>query len=316
MAERIDLSIIIVSWNSAAYVRKCLASVYANTKGLAFEVFVIDNASFDGCGEIVRTEFPQVKFIQSQENLGFARANNLGFDQSTGRNLLFLNPDTEIVGTAINSLLSSLDSTRNAGIVGPMLLCSDLSIDTASIQRFPTITNEALDAEYLKKLWPKSRLWGIRPLLDGESTPTRVDVIPGACMMLRRDVFENVGMFNTDYFMYTEDVDLCFKVNQAGWGTYYVADAMVIHHGGRSCAFQPDNNFANLKMRESRLKFMRLRRGKLYAAAYRSTIAVVAILRLCLLGSFMALTMGRFRRPSLQGACDKWMRILRWSVCF
>src|SRR5207244_4459504 len=101
MPDAPDLSIIIVNWKSAAFVRRCVASIYANTTGVNLEIVVVDNASFDGCGEMIRKEFPAVHFIESQENVGFARGNNLGFERSTARTLLFLNPDTEVVGTAL-----------------------------------------------------------------------------------------------------------------------------------------------------------------------------------------------------------------------
>jgi len=315
MAEQPDLTIIIVNWNSAAYLQKCLASIYGNTKDLDFEVIVIDNASFDGCDEMIRREFPQVKFIQSKENLGFAKANNLGFGHAKGRNILFLNPDTEVVGSAIKELVSVLDTTPDAGIVGAKLLNSDLSVQTSCIKAFPTILNQVLDADYLQRLFPKSRLWGMRPLFEGDSRPATVDVVCGACLMVKRAILEKVGLFTTDYFMYAEEVDLCYKVKQAGRETCYLREAIVIHHGGRSSAFRPGNNFANIAMQESRLKFMKLRRGKLYAAVYRLTIAVAAMARLCLLRSFLALTLGRFRRPTLRVACDKWLRIFHWAAC-
>ncbi len=309
-----DLSIIIVNWNSAAYVRKCLASIYANTKNLAFEVFIIDNASFDECGEIVKAEFPQVKFIQSQDNLGFARANNLGFSRSQGRDLLFLNPDAEILGRAVNILLSALDSIPDAGIVGPKLLNSDGSIQTSCIKAFPSILNQALDADYLQRIFPKWRLWGMRPLFEPLGKPAPVDVVSGACLMIKRDVFEKIGQFTADYFMYSEDVDLCYKVKQAGGKTCYVGQANVIHHGGRSSAFQPDNNFANIAMRESQLKFMKSRHGRGYAAAFQMTVALMAVSRVLLLCGVLVLTFGQFRRRSLSTALQKWVMILRWAV--
>ena len=121
-----DLSIIIVNWNSAAFTRKCLVSIEANAANLSYEVIVIDNASHDGCGEMI-CPFPHVKFIQSTENVGFAQANNLAFAQSRGRNVLFLNPDTEILGDALQELLIALESMPQAGMVGANLLNSDLS---------------------------------------------------------------------------------------------------------------------------------------------------------------------------------------------
>ncbi len=314
MPDQADLSIIIVNWNSAAFIKRCLASIYANTKELVFDIVVVDNGSSDGCGEIVRRQFPGVIFIQNEENIGFARANNLGFDHSVGRNILFLNPDTEIIGAALQEMLSFLESRADAGAVGCKLLNSDLSLQTSCIQRFPSILNQALDADYLRAMFPKSALWGTKPLYGNSGRPAAVDVISGACLMIKRSVFEKVGRFATDYFMYAEDADLCYKIKQAGWKSYYVDRASVIHHGGCSSDAKPENNFAAIMMRESLLKFMWLRRGKWYAAAYQWTMALVAVFRLFLLGIILLLTIGKLRRHSLCLAWAKWARVFRWAL--
>lgn len=160
MAPAPDLSIIIINWNSVGFLRKCLASVYANTKKTSFEVIVVDNASGDGCGDMVRAEFPEVHFVQSATNLGFAGANNLGVQYSSGKCLLFLNPDTELAGPAIDRMMEFLQSHAEAGIVGARLLNSDLSIQTSCIQNFPTVLNRVIDADLLRRLFPRLAFWG------------------------------------------------------------------------------------------------------------------------------------------------------------
>ena len=117
-----DLSILIVNWNSAHYLRPCLSSVFRQTRGIEFEVIVLDNASYDGSAQILKDEFPSVIFIQSAENLGFTRGNNLAFRYSTGRNVLLLNPDTEILDGAVNKMLVSLESLPGAGAIGCQML--------------------------------------------------------------------------------------------------------------------------------------------------------------------------------------------------
>ena len=230
----IDLSIIIVNWNSANYIRKCISSIYENTKGIDFEIVVVDNASYDECESILKSEFPHVIFVQSTRNIGFAKANNLGFKYSFGETLLFLNPDTEIIGPALNQMLSFLQSTPDAGAVGCKLLNSDLSLQTSCIQPYPTILNQVLDIEYLKLRCPKLKLWGIWPLFHNNGNPEEIEVVSGACIMIKRNTFDKVEQFSTDYFMYTEDIDLCYKINQAGYKIYYIDDANIIHHGGGS----------------------------------------------------------------------------------
>lgn len=314
MFQTPDLSIIIVNWNSAAFLRKCLASIYAHSHGLSFETIVVDNASFDGCEEFIRQDFPTARFIQNKENLGFARANNLGFSHSKGRNLLFLNPDTEVKGRAIKTMLRCLEAKADAGIVGAKLLNSDYSIQTTCIRRFPTLLNQALEADSLRSLFPKSSLWGAKPLFKNGNIPAPVEAISGACMMVRRSVFERAGRFDSNYFMYSEDVDLCYKISQAGWKIYYTPDATVIHHGGGSSGAKRANTYAAVLMRQSRLQFMRMRRGRLHAAAYQWTMALVAVCRLILLGTLWLLSLSRVRRQSVQLALAKWALVLRWAV--
>lgn len=314
MENPLDLSIITVNWRSVDFLRKCLASIYANTKDLEFEIIVVDNASGDGCGEMLARKFPAVEFVQSPENLGFARANNLGFSHSSGQNLLFLNPDTEVIGAAVQVLLNALESLRDAGIVGPKLLNSDGSIQTSCIQRFPTIVNQVLDLDYLRTKFPKASLWGTRPLFEPVSAPVPVEVISGACLMIRRQIFEQVGLFTAHYFMYAEDVDLCFKAQQAGWKIYYVGQASVIHHGGGSTNAKRANTFSAVVMRESMCRFLRARRGKLYATAYQAMMALTAAARLVVAGTLFLLSLGRFRRSTLSAIFAKWAGVFRWAI--
>ena len=144
LAGDVALSIVIVNWKSADFLRKCLQSIFANASDMSLEVIVVDNASFDGSAELVEREFPGVHFVQSKENLGFAGANNLGVRSAKGRNLLFLNPDTEVIGTALERMSSFLDATPDAGAVGCKLLNTDGTVQTSCIQPFPTILNQAL----------------------------------------------------------------------------------------------------------------------------------------------------------------------------
>ena len=310
----LDLSIIIVNWNSADYVRRCLRSVYDHTHDLQFEIIVVDNASYDGCGEMLAREFPGVIFIQSDENLGFARANNLGFKKSTGAALLFLNPDTELVGSAINLLLSQLRNLPKAGAVGARLLNTDGTLQTSCVQSLPTILNQALDIELLRRLSPRSRLWGMAPLFSAGNQPSEVEVISGACLLLTRDLFESVGRFSEEYFMYTEDLDLCFKTRRAGFENYYVPAATVIHHGGGSSR-QSNSQFSSVMVRESVGRFLRKTHGRSCAAVYQAAIGASAIFRLLLLAlaALVGLAFSK-QRQRIFCAFKKWLAILRWSL--
>jgi GT2 family glycosyltransferase len=308
-----DLSIVIVNWHSRDYLKKCLESVFANRAGLALEVLVIDNASYDGSGGMVARDFPEVRFIQSAENLGFAGANNLAFRHSSGASVLFLNPDTEIIGSALQTMLAVLQSSPDTAIAGPRLLNSDGSVQTSCIQRFPTILNQLLDSEYLRRKFPRAGIWGMRPLWDEPASPVEVEVISGACLMIRRDALEQAGLFSTRYFMYSEDVDLCYEVKRSGQKVHYANAATVIHHGGRSSAVPEETHFASVMPRESVYRYLAATRGKGYAAMFRATTALAAMLRLGLLQLVIGLRLDR-NRPARQASAAKWRSILDWSL--
>jgi hypothetical protein len=309
-----DLSIIIVNWRSKRYLHDCLRSILDHSTNLRFEIIVIDNASYDGAAEMVAEQFPQVIFLQSAENLGFAKANNRAFESSRGRNVLFLNPDTEVQGPALSLLMSALETQPGAGIVGARLLNSDLSIQTSCVQAFPTILNQVLDLEFLRRVFPGSSLWGNHALISTQAKPVPVEAVSGACLMIKRDVFLSVGQFTTDYFMYSEDIDLCYKVSQTGWKNYYIGQARVIHHGGRSSGANPDSCFEAVTTRESALRYMRLRHGKSYAALYRLTTAMAAMIRLGGLGLAFLFAFDKTRRKSVGSSITKWTAILRWTL--
>ena len=309
-----ELSIICVNWNSVDYLRDCLGSIYENTHDVQFEVIVVDNASPSGDVESLRREFCEVTIVKSAKNLGFSKANNVGFHHSKGNYLLFLNPDTRIIGSAIGRMLACLRSLPNAGIVGCKLLNSDLSVQTESIQRFPRILNQLLDIEYLRLRWPHCRLWEIAPLFTDCDEPIRVEVIPGACMMLKRDVFVKVGLFSEDYFMYAEDIDLNFKVSRESLSSYYVGRAQIVHHGGASSRRQDVSQWATIMKFRSMITYYKKTRGDVYAALYRGTMAAAAGGRLILLGLMLPVAQLVRRRKRIVWAANKWSTVLKCAV--
>jgi len=308
-----DLSIIIVNWNSVSLLRKCLESIYAHSENIQFEIVVVDNASWDGSQQMVQESFPEVVFIQSEQNLGFAGANTLGAEYCKGRNLLFLNPDTEFNEPVLESLISVLDRTLDAAIVGPKLLNSDLTVQTSCIARFPSILNLTLDSELLRRMFPHSSLWGMQPLLDDSTLPVPVDVVVGASLMIKAKLFKQLGGFDNSYFMYAEDVDLCFSANERGWKTYYVPSVRVVHHGGSSSGAQSESHFSGIVMRESILRFLRRKRGPVHGHLFCWLTASAALLRLGLLCIGVAVG-GKAQRMSRRIALRRWIKILRWSM--
>jgi len=313
MPSALPLSIIIVNWNSKDYLRKCLQSIYANAREISFEVVVVDGASYDGCGEMLALEFPEVKFVQSERNVGFARANNLGFGQSRGDYVLFLNPDTEIVGEAINTLHTFLRETRDAGIVGAKLLNADGSVQTSCIQAFPTILNQFFDAEILRRAFPRLSFWGMKPLFSPHEKPAEAQMLSGACLMLPRPVFQKIGGFSDDYFLYAEDLDLCFKTRLDGLKNYFMPAAVIIHHGGGSS--RPSQSvFLAVLMRESVYRFLTKFRGKWYGFAFRASLAFNAAGRLALLLVLFPISLIRGRTEAARDPIRRWAAILKWTM--
>lgn len=310
-----DLSIIIINWNSSEYLRECLKSVYNETKNLDFEIIVVDNASSDGCECILEKEFPSTIFVQSKENIGFGKANNLGFQHSAGRNLLFLNPDTKIIGPAIYKMYNYMETIPDAGAAGCKLLNSDESIQTSSIQVFPTILNQILDVKCLQVRFPNLKFWGIDPLFSENSIPKEVEAVSGACLMIKRHVFEKIEKFTTDYFMYTEDIDLCYKIHNAGYKVYHIGEAQVVHYGGGSSR-KHKNALGVVLMRESIFKFFQMRKGKLSAILYRFSLSITSIIRLSLIGILISLPVTHDDKFKFRFALNKWKNILRWSLGF
>ena len=315
LQKNMDLSIIIVNWNSANFTKECVSSIHANTHALEYEIIVVDNASTDDSLKIL--ESLDVHLIRNLENLGFAHANNLGAVQSTGRVLLFLNPDTELVGPAINRMYSTLLASPAFGALGCKLLNTDRTLQTSCIQPIPTILNQLLDIEELKMTFPRLRMWGMRPLFEKlVGSPAKVEAVCGACVMIRREVFDRIGQFTTEYFMYGEDIDLCYQTRHAGYEVGYDSEAVIVHHGGGSSRKKADTGFGDIATREAICKFLRKTRGPLYAQTYRAAIAAASILRLVVLGIAFLTPLPRRDRDYLRFALRKWRRILSWSLGF
>jgi GT2 family glycosyltransferase len=308
-----DLSIIIVNWKSKDYLNTCLESIRKWSNDLSIEIVVIDSGSFDGCAEMLRDHHPSVRFIQNDQNLGFATANNVAFRVSTGKYILFLNPDTEVIAHAIGTMYEHLERSPLAGAVGCRLLNSDGSLQTSCVQSFPTIFNQFFNAESFRGLFPKSRLWGMATLFADNNEPSEVEAVSGACLMMRRTTFDEVGLFSENYFMYAEDVDLCYKAQRAGYRNYYVPQATVIHFGGSSSQQRP-SEFSVIMMRSSIWDFLRRSKGELYALGYRASTLMAALGRIGCLLLLLPVYVTRGRLQAWLGSVRKWRAISIWSV--
>jgi len=262
----IDLSIIIVNWNTRDYLLGCLRSVFLSENSPSREVIVIDNGSQDGSGTEVKRLFPEIHLIANEENLGFAKATNQGLILASGRYLLLLNPDTEVKQGAIDRLVYFMDHHPDAGIVGCQLLNPDGSKQN-SIANFPTLATELLNKSVLRWLFPKKFPGKERNYTE----PIEVDSVIGACMMTRREALKQVGPLDEEYFLFFEETDWCFRMRKGGWKVFHQPQAEVVHFQGRGT--EPKKKEAKVEYYRSRYQFFKKNRGE-----FRSFLLLIGLI--------------------------------------
>lgn len=235
-----DLSIIILNYNTRELTLKALRSVYASRTGYQFEVILIDNASSDSSVEKIREEFPQVQLIENEENVGFAKANNQGMRIATGRYILLLNSDTIVQADTLEIMIRFMDKHPDVGASGCKVILPDGSLDKACRRGFPTPSASFYYAFGISKLFPhvpRFNQYQLGYLNADEEYP--VDCLVGAFMLVRRKAIDEVGLLDEQFFMYGEDVDWCYRIKQAGWTNYYYPKTHIIHYKGASSRKRP-----------------------------------------------------------------------------
>lgn len=230
-----DLSIIIVNYNVKEFLQNLLTSLSKAVANLSSEIIVVDNGSDDGSVELLRNKFPQVTLISNEENLGFSKANNLGLRIAKGKNLLLLNPDTIVQEDTFEKLIKFFEEHQDAGMIGCKILNPDGTLQLACRRSFPGPWTSFCKVSGLSTMFPKSKIFARYNLtfLD-EDQSYEVDAISGSFMMVRREVFENIGGLDEQFFMYGEDLDWCYRVQKTGWKVYYVHETTIIHYKGES----------------------------------------------------------------------------------
>src|SRR5689334_6085898 len=229
------LSVIIVNYNVKAFLESSLVSVRKALDRIDGEIIVVDNASDDGSVEMMRQKFPSVRLIANERNIGFGAANNVALKTARGRYILLLNPDTVVQEDTFLVMTSYMDAHPEAGAAGCKLLNPDGSFQLPCRRSFPTPWVAFTKITGLSALFPSSRLFGRYNLtyLDPDETYP-VDALSGAFMFLRREAYEQTGGFDEEFFMYGEDLDLCYRIQQAGWAIMYVPETQIIHYKGES----------------------------------------------------------------------------------
>ncbi len=268
-----DLSIVVLNWNVRDLLARCLGSLRSDH--YALEIIVVDNASHDDSVAMVRAKYPHVTVIANTVNRGFTGGNNQGIAASQGRHVMVLNPDTEVLDDALDRLVAYLDQYPDVGAIGPQLLNPDRSIQS-SRRRFPTLLTALFESTWLQSIAPRRLL--AHYYMD-DVTPDQVqevDWLNGACTVFRREVLDRVGVYDAqNFFMYSEELDLCRRVKEAGWKIVYLPEAQVIHHVGQSS----DQAVAarHIYFQTSKVRYFR----KWHGAGQAN------ILRLCLLGQYV-----------------------------
>ncbi|MGC9393236.1 MAG: glycosyltransferase family 2 protein [Anaerolineae bacterium] len=228
------LSVIIVSWNVRDLLKRALTSVYASWNGKpGLEIIVADNASHDESVAMLRATFPDVHVIANAKNRGFTGGNNQGLAAATGDFVLLLNPDTEIVEDALPRMVDYIRAHPDVGMAGPQLLNPDGSVQS-SRRHFPTLPVLFLESTWLEKLAPRKLLRYYYAQEQPDDLIQNVDWITGAAMLTRREVVAQVGGMDEGFFMYSEELDWCRRIREAGWRVVYFPEARIIHHEGKS----------------------------------------------------------------------------------
>lgn len=272
-----DLSLIIVNYNTRELLRQCLLSLRSARAQLELEIFVIDNASRDHSAEMVKQEFAEVELMQNAANAGFAAANNQGLRRARGEYLLLLNSDTEVRPGALEHCLEFFRAHPEAGVVGCKLLNADGSIQP-SCESFLSLPLLFYESFFLEKIFPHNRVFGRRAMTYFDyDRALPVDYVKGAFLMIRRRAFEDVGLLDEGFFFYAEEMDWCYRAREKGWEVYFTPEAEVLHHGGQSG--DPLSPAIFVQLHRARYQFYRKHHGAFASFIARMLMAAGALLR-------------------------------------
>lgn len=277
----LDLSVIIVSWNVADLLAACLESVYGglDRSALEAEIIVVDSASGDHSVAMLGDRFPSVQLLACSDNIGFARANNLGLQRARGRFILLLNPDTEVLGGALRRMVEELETNTRVGAVGPHTLNSDGTTQSTR-RRFPTLLTACFESTWLQPWAPRELLRAYRVEERDDDDCFDVDWVQGSALMLRREVYEQIGGLDPEYVMYSEELDWCRRAKAAGWRVRYVGDASIVHHGGRSS--EQAQARSQIHFQQSKLRYVRIWHGARSARLLRVLLLLMYLHQLLL----------------------------------
>ena len=300
-----DISFIIVNWNTKDLLQDCLDSIIKTSEALTCEIIVVDNASSDGSMAMLAAKYPQVKTIANKENRGFGAANNQGFAVMQGRYALLVNTDAMLMAGAVKKMWTFAEANSRTAIVCGQLLNADGSKQN-SIASFPTLLTLATNTSLLEYLCP--RKYPSKRYKHGR--PLEVDSVIGACMMIRKKALDEVSFFDESYFFFFEETDMAYAMRRKGWLVYQVPDALIYHLQGQSIGHRAQSR---IEFYRSRYQFLR----KWHGGAYYRAAAAVIFLRL-LMNALLS-SVGVLFTLGLAGGLRKklgvYVQIIRWHFC-
>lgn len=273
-----DVTVIVVNWNVRELLQRCLESVKTHTRRYGhprLHTIVIDNASSDGSAEMVRSRFPEATLVINLDNVGFGRAVNQAIAMATGRYCLLLNPDAEVLDSAIAAMTAYLDNHSEVGLVGPQLLNPDRTAQS-SLRRFPTRRTAFVESTVLQRYLPRARV--LQRYYCEDLAPNQVhevDWLVGACLLVRRATIQEVGGLDETFFMYSEEMEWCHRIKRAGWKVVYLPVPQVVHHHGQSS--DQDVAARHIHFQDSKCKVIAMMYGRWMGA----------LLRVFLLGTYV-----------------------------
>jgi hypothetical protein len=276
--QQVDVSIVFTHWNVRDMLRDCLLSVKEKTVGITYEIIVVDDGSTDGSAEMIMHEFPEVKLIVNEVNLGVARSYNKGAALVTGRYMQMLNTDMVLVNNAIKILMDFLESHSEAAACAGKLRNRNMTTQV-SYGYFPSLRQAVCDAFELPRLLPFIQ-WPVAGIAPDEGTvmPIEVEYLCGADMMVRREVLDRIGFLDELYTSYCEETDFCFRVkHETPWKLFYVPQAEIVHFGGQSFSRIPEYRYRLVYSGYN--KFLTKHHGTLYAFVTRLFYALKGVFR-------------------------------------
>jgi O-antigen biosynthesis protein len=314
-----EITIIVVNWNTRKLLDNCLSSIARNSGLVNVQTIVVDNASNDGSVDMVRTSYPWVRIMESGANIGFGRANNIAIPVADAPFVLFLNPDTLVLKSTLSKMVDFMKKNSDYGGIGckmkspPGADFADAEAHELGFQWFPSPLTELLTIMFIseKTLPFMARLF---PYM-GPKDSGQVVKLYGGCLMVRKEVLDEVGYFDERFFMYAEDVDFCHRVTQAGWKLYYMSEAEIIHIAG-AASQKASSHFPVLMKCDSILKLMEKYYGASGKMAYRGVIFIGSGIRLAVLLALRAVSMLKKSRNQTDfiSSWSKYGIMLKWSM--